>query len=88
MRDQRISARVVTFERRAAEPILCYARAAPIEIPMIAEPLDPQARVRAALQALLDWGCCNTSPLDPASPHALLIEARAALEASVRNHPQ
>jgi hypothetical protein len=80
MRDQRTSARVVTFERRTAEPT-CYARAAPIEVPMITDPVDPQTRVRAALQALLDWGCCNTSPLDPASPHALLIEARAALEA-------
>jgi hypothetical protein len=38
-------------------------------------------RIANALAALLDWGRENTSPRDPNSPHALLVEAAAALEA-------
>lgn len=32
-----------------------------------------------ALQALTEWGCTHTSPLDANSPHTLLIAARAAI---------
>ena len=32
-----------------------------------------------ALSALTEWGCTHTSPLDPNSPHELLIAARAAI---------
>jgi len=32
-----------------------------------------------ALKALTEWGCTHTSPRDANSPHALLIDARAAI---------
>jgi hypothetical protein len=37
------------------------------------------AAMTAALDALTAWGCEHTSPRDADSPHALLIQARAAL---------
>lgn len=37
-------------------------------------------RLLAALAALTDWGVTHTSPTDENSPHALLIEAREAIE--------
>lgn len=33
-----------------------------------------------ALKALLDWGRDHTSPTDPASPHPLLVAAKAAID--------
>lgn len=33
----------------------------------------------AALEALKEWGCTYTGPLQPNSPHALLIAAHAAI---------
>lgn len=37
-------------------------------------------RLAAALLALLEWGREHTSPTDANTPHALLIEAAAALD--------
>ena len=36
--------------------------------------------LRAARQALLDWGRNNTSPRDANTPHALLVAAREAID--------
>ena len=44
-------------------------------------------RITTALQAILDWGREHTSPHDINSPHALLIEAAAALKAAGRAEP-
>jgi len=41
--------------------------------------MDTDDKVRAALQALLDWGREHTSPRDANSPHHLLVAAQAAL---------
>lgn len=41
--------------------------------------LEVIERRELALKALLDWGREHTSPRDPNSPHALLVEAAAAL---------
>jgi len=38
-----------------------------------------RAALLAALEALLAWGQDHTSPLDPNSPHLLLIQAQAAI---------
>ena len=40
----------------------------------------------AALVGLLDWGCEHTSPRDTNSPHALLVDAAAAV-AKARGEP-
>jgi hypothetical protein len=41
----------------------------------------PDERVRSALAGLLDWAREQTSPRDANSPHDLLVEAAAALDA-------
>lgn len=40
-----------------------------------------------ALEALLDWGREHTSPTDPNSPHALLVDTAAVL-AELKGDPQ
>ncbi len=46
---------------------------------LIDEPFD---KLHRALAALTEWGRTYTSPADPNSPHQLLINAVAALEAA------
>lgn len=43
------------------------------------QPRDVNAELLAALESLTDWGREHTSPLQPNSPHDLLVQATAAI---------
>src|SRR5262245_29687256 len=75
--------------RRCAKEIVHFDEWSPlevVEIDTLCERLnddddagDPTRELVEALEALVEWGCTQTSPLDPNTPHGLLVLGRTVL---------